>query len=296
MDKTNINIEKAQELPDFIKLWNFGNPSETEKKFRELLPIAESSRDLSYLAQLLTQVARTLGLQSKFDDAHSVLDKVEKILSEDLKLAKVRYLLERGRVFNSSNLQDEALPLFSEASELAQSIGETNLAIDAVHMVAIAIKDPKDQVEWNLKGIGLTEKSEKSHGWLNAFYNNIGESYLLLKDYENARYYFHKLAELQREKRGEADVYTLKDEARAIRLSGNPIEALQIIEPILRKLESEQLDDGWIREEMAENLEALGKTKEAKKHFVKAYELLSLDKWCLENEKDKIERLRKMAQ
>ena len=293
---SQTNIETDHELPDFTKLWNFGNPSETEKKFRELLPMAESSHNLSYLAQLLTQIARALGLQGKFEDAHALLNKVKTMLSPDLKLAKVRYLLERGRVFNSSNHRDQALPLFTEASEFAQSIGEINLAIDAMHMVAIAMKDPKDQVEWNLKGIEMTMKNEKSRGWLNAFYNNIGESYLVLKDFENARNYFHKLAELQREKKGEANMYTLKDEARATRLSGKAVEALEIIEPILRKLESEHLDDGWIREEMAENLEALGNPEEAKVHFIKAYQLLSLEKWCLENEKDKLERLRKMTQ
>src|SRR5258706_8519420 len=140
----------VQALPDFIKLWNFGDPAGTELKFREILPRAEMAHDASYLAQLQTQIARTLSLRAKFDEAHAILDRVEKMLTPDLKLARVRYLLERGRAFNSSDHADKALPLFADAYKLAESIQENGLAIDAVHMVAIAEPDPKKQIEWNL--------------------------------------------------------------------------------------------------------------------------------------------------
>src|SRR6185503_17574880 len=94
--------EVNQELPAFDKLWNYNDPVATEAKFRELLPAAEKSADLSHHAQLLTQIARTQGLQGRFDGAHATLDSVEKMLTDDLKLARVRYLLERGRAFNSA--------------------------------------------------------------------------------------------------------------------------------------------------------------------------------------------------
>src|SRR5262245_1505568 len=97
---------------DFDKLWDYSNPGATEEKFRALLPDAERRSDLSYLSQLLTQVARTQGLQNRFDEAHATLDGVEKMLTDDLKLARIRYLLERGRVFNSSGKPRQALPFF----------------------------------------------------------------------------------------------------------------------------------------------------------------------------------------
>jgi len=290
------SVQVQQALPDFNKLWNYGKPAETEKKFREILPQAETSHDSSYLAQLLTQIARAQSLQDKFDEAHTILDRVEKILTPDLKLARVRYLLERGRTFNSSNYQDKALPLFIEAFELGTSINEMEYAIDAVHMVAIAKKDPKEQIEWNLKGIELAVNNKKSRAWLHALYNNIGESYLLTKEYQTAAFYFHKLGELQKENGGETDIYTLKDEAKAIRLSGNPKEALVILEPVYQKMISEKQDNGWIREELAESYYALGKQAEAKPHFVKAYELLSLDDYAIKYEKDKLIHLKKMAE
>src|SRR4051794_37050339 len=108
------------ELPDFDKLWNYSKPDETEMKFRAILPQAQAAKDQSYLAQLLTQIARAQGLQKKFNDAHATLDEVEKMLTDDLKLARVRYLLERGRAFNSSGQTDRALPLFVKAADLAR--------------------------------------------------------------------------------------------------------------------------------------------------------------------------------
>jgi tetratricopeptide (TPR) repeat protein len=273
----------VQALPDFIKLWNFGNPSETEKKFREILSRAEMSHDISYHAQLLTQIARTQSLQAKFEQAHAILDTVEKMLTPDLKLAKVRYLLERGRTFNSSDHQDKALPLFMEAYQLAESISNNYLAIDAVHMVAIAEPDKEKQIQWNLKGIAMADADPKSKVWVQALYNNIGECYLAVKDYDSAYLYFHKLAEFDKERFGKADKYTLKDQAKALRLGGHPDKSLAIIEPVFVKLDSDKNDDGYIREELAESLYASGNLAKSKPHFKKAYELLLEDEWYKKN-------------
>ncbi len=107
-----------QNLPDFDSLWDYSHPDQTEIKFRKvLLQIPEN--DPAYL-ELLTQIARTQGLQRKFDEAHQTLDQVEKALDENPSRAKVRYLLERGRVFNSSGHADEARPFFEQALDLAK--------------------------------------------------------------------------------------------------------------------------------------------------------------------------------
>src|ERR1700756_1076587 len=107
--------EKAKgtgKLPDFDKLWDYSHPDVSERRFRDLLPAALDSLDISYLAQLLTQVARAEGLQRKFQAAHETLDRVEKGLAKDADdKTRVRYLLERGRVFNSSGNKDVARPL-----------------------------------------------------------------------------------------------------------------------------------------------------------------------------------------
>ena len=100
------------DLPSFDALWNFDDPAGTEARFRELLPRARESSDPSYAAELLTQIARTQGLQQKFDQAHATLDQVDASLKPEMKVAKVRSLLERGRVLNSSRKARESVPIF----------------------------------------------------------------------------------------------------------------------------------------------------------------------------------------
>ncbi len=289
-----------ESLPDFRKLWNYNDPKGTEEKFRSILPDAETSGDADYLAQLLTQIARAEGLQGKFDDAHATLDRALQLISEQqLRLANVRYFLERGRVFNSSGKRREAIPFFQSAYDAALAEQHTPLAIDALHMLAIAETDPRKQVEWNLKALQLVESTsaddKASRGWLESLCNNIGESYLLLKEYDTAYSYFHQMAELQTARTGQADMYTLKDLAKARRLSGNPEESLKIILPAFEQMSSEQNDDGYIRQELAEALYALGKTDEAKPHFLRSYELLSEDKRMLQNEPDSLARMKELA-
>src|SRR4029453_8070283 len=135
---------------DFDSLWNYDDPATTEQRFGELLPRAEQGDDRSYHAQLLTQIARAQGLQRKFADAHDTLDTAQTLLEPDLGTARIRYLLERGRVFNSSTQVEQAWPLFLEAWELARAEQQDFYAVDAAHMLAIAA--PLEQkLEWNLR-------------------------------------------------------------------------------------------------------------------------------------------------
>src|SRR5687767_8054884 len=99
--------------PDFDSFWDYSNPGDTEIKFREIL-LQIPNDDPAHL-ELLTQIARSQGLQRKFDEAHQILDQVENQLGEIPLRAKVRYLLERGRVFNSSGHADKAGPFFEQA-------------------------------------------------------------------------------------------------------------------------------------------------------------------------------------
>jgi tetratricopeptide (TPR) repeat protein len=279
-------------LPNFDKLWNYSDPAGTERKFREILAETENSKDYEYKAQLLTQIARCEGLQGRFDEAHATLDKAYKLILENrLLLSHIRYFLERGRAFNSNGEPETAMPLFQKTYELAQEQNEMRYAIDAIHMIAIAERDTIAQIEWNLKGIALAEANLDQRRWLNALLNNIGESYLSAKDYGKAYDSFLRLSELQKKSRGECDIYTIKDMAKSLRLAGNPEEALSLIQPVFDKLLAENNDNGYIRQEIAEDLFALGKNDEAKPHFAKAYELLSKDGWIVKNEHTMLDRL-----
>lgn len=61
-------------LPDFDRLWDYDDPTVSERRFRELLPAAEARRIEGYRAELLTQVAWAEGLQGEFGRAEATLD------------------------------------------------------------------------------------------------------------------------------------------------------------------------------------------------------------------------------
>lgn len=284
-------------LTDFDALWDYNDPAATEKKFRDLLPAAQASGDISYLAQLLTQIARTEGLQRKFDDAHRTLDQAQAMLTPDIKLAHVRYLLERGRVFNSSGKPSEARPLFIEALELAQQIGEDNYAVDAAHMMGI-IEPPESALDWNLKALAMAESSTqpRARKWLGSLYNNIGWTYHDMKEYEKALDIFQK-ALAWREQAGDPATIRIAKwcVGRTLRSLNRIPEALKIQETLLAEQQQAGSNDGYVYEELGECLLALGQSDTAQPHFAHAYAELSQDAWLVVNESARLERLKKLG-
>ncbi len=282
-------------LPDFDSLWDYSAPDKTEAKFRELLPQFPEN-ELAHI-ELLTQIARTQGLQRKFDEAHQTLDEVEKQLDENPSRAKVCYLLERGRVFNSSMQVEESKPLFEQALDLAKTLGEDFYAVDAIHMLAI-IADPASALTLNLSAIQLAESSleEKARNWLGSLYNNMGWTYHDMGDYESALEIFQKAESFFRAK-GNVDklriaVWTV---ARCLRSLNRLDEALSKQLALYGEIESAGEVDGFVYEEIGECLLALQRGEEAKPYFAKAFEVLSKDEWLVENEPDRIMRLKQLG-
>lgn len=282
---------------DFDQLWNYNQPAETEKRFRELLTEAETSGDKSYHAQLLTQIARTQGLQRHFDSAHKTLDAVQVMLTDDLTTARIRYLLERGRVFNSSQKRDQARPLFLQAWELAQSVGEDGYAVDAAHMIAIVESAPDQQLEWNLKALKLAESSNQpdAQKWLGSLYNNIGWTYHDSGEYEKALEIFQKALQW-REQKGDAQTIFIARWCigRTLRSLGRLDEALNIQRELLKEIEAGAPSDGYVYEELGELL-LLKNDPEAPRYFQLAYHQLAGDAWFAANEPARLERLKTLG-
>ncbi len=290
--------KEVEALVDFDTLWDYNEPGLTETKFRELLPEAKESGDVSYYAQLLTQIARTEGLQRKFDDAHKTLDTVEGMLTDELTVARIRYLLERGRVINSSGSPEGAKPYFMEAWEMGLESGEDFYAVDAAHMIQI-VEPPEKQLDWADKAMDLAEKSrdEKARNWLGSLYNNTGWSYHDLGRYERALELFEKSLKSREEKNDDEGIRIAKwTVGRAYRSLGRTEEALRIQRDLEEEFEREGLEqDGYVYEELAECLYIQGKNEEAVKYFALAYDLLSKDEWMVANESDRLERLRELG-
>ncbi len=277
-------------MVDFEALWDYNQPEETERQFQQLLP--EAALDRGFHAELLTQIARSQGLQRKFEEAHSTLDTAETLLAEDQPRARVRYYLERGRVFNSAGEPGQALAYFRKALELAEAKQEDFLAVDAAHMIAIA--DPTQAMAWNLRAIQMAEDSAdpKARKWLGSLYNNLGWAHYDRGDYEDALDDFSKSLEA-RQSQGADDLARIARwcMAKTHRALGNLEEALKIQQRLLKEHRQLGAEDGYVFEELGECLLAMGRPVEAAPHFEKAYTLLSQDAWLREKEADRLARL-----
>lgn len=285
------------DLPDFDALWDYDHPADTESKFRALVPLARESDNVPYYAELLTQIARTEGLQHKFEEAHATLDVVNTLLANSLthSRAYARYLLERGRVLNSSKHPDQARPFFIEAWNLANTLNEDALAVDAAHMVAI-VESPEAQLEWNHKALALAESSAISGArkWLGSLYNNLGWTHHDAGRYAEALDLFERGVRFREEQKQVEPLRVAKwCVARCLRALGRVEEALMKQQTILGESGAES--DGYIHEEIGECLLALNKADEAKSYFAQAYTLLSQDPWLVENEAGRLARLKELS-
>ncbi len=286
-------------LPNFDSLWNYDNPSETEKKFREILPQAESSGDTSYLIQLITQIARTQGLQTKFDDAHKTLDHAKELNPEKFDAANIRYLLERGRVYNSSKVKDKAKELFLEAYNFGLTRNLDNYTIDAAHMMGI-VEQVEESLKWNETAIKLAESSneQKARKWLGPLYNNTGWTYFDMKEFDKALNMFERNVEWHTSMQSKIPLIGAKwSVARVLRELGNVDEALTMQLDLIDELKEKELEqDGYVFEEIGECLLLKNKKEDSKPYFKQAYELLSKDIWLQENEKERMARLKELGE
>lgn len=277
---------RADERVDFDALWDFDAPAATEAKFRALLPSATGT----YRLELLTQIARTQGLQDRFDDAHRTLDEVLAGCTLDMKRVRVRYLLERGRALRSSGRPAEGRPLFLEALSVASAAGEDALAVDAAHMLGIV----DGTLDWNLRALTIAVRSSepKARRWQASLYNNIGWTYFDAGQHERALAMFQRALE-RRVAYGDTKRVPEARWAvgRGLRAVGRCQEALAIQEDLAKGP-----PDGWVFEELAECLLALGRGDEAKAWFGKAYAELSKNSWLVKNEPERLRRLQRLSQ
>ncbi|MCY4545593.1 MAG: hypothetical protein OXD39_10175 [Gemmatimonadetes bacterium] len=285
-------------VSDFDELWDYNDPVNTEKVFRELLPESRASGDPDYHTQLLTQIARTHSLRRQFNEAHHILDDAEALLSDETPVARVRYLLERGRTFNSAGEIEAARPLFEEAWDLARGIGEDYHAVDAAHMLGICETGDK-ALRWNEIAMEAAEASHDSRAkeWLGALYNNTGWTYHDAGEFQRALECFEKGLAWRVERNDPVTTRIAKwSVARALRSLERTSEALDMQRSLLAELESAGTKDGYVYEELAECLLILGKADDARPFFNLAYHELSKDAWLKENEADRLDRLQRFGE
>jgi len=290
-----------EKLPDFDALWDYANPAETEQRFRKLLTGSQNLPGLAergWRAELLSQLARALGLQRRFDEAYQVLDQAEAYLDESQVRARVRCLLERGRVLNTSGDPASSRALFQAAWELAREAGQDFLAVDALHMLGI-VDAPERKQEWNERAIQAAEASAdpKTRNWAASLYNNYGWSKMDLGRYEEALEAFRR-AQTFREAQGKPEEILIARwcVGRALRALGRLQEALAIQQALLADWSQAGGEDGFVSEELGELLLEMGQAGQARPHFGAAYRLLSQDAWLAEQEPARLARLKALSE
>ena len=142
-------------MTDPSELWDFDDPAGSEQRFRAAAETAEGSDRLV----LLTQVARALGLQERYDEGHAVLDD----LAVDDPEVATRASLERGRLLRSAGEPDAARPHFEAAAGTAREAGLEALHVDALHMVAL-VAPAEDQQRLTEEALAVARGSARRDG------------------------------------------------------------------------------------------------------------------------------------
>ncbi|MET4095420.1 hypothetical protein [Arthrobacter sp. UYCu712] len=152
------------------QLWSFDDPAGSEARFRTAA--ADGTYDADERAELTTQLGRAIGLQGRYEEADALLDAVD----ADEPTVAVRVLLERGRLLNSSGHAAMAVPLFEQAAELADHLSEEFLAVDALHMLAIA--DSAHVGSWTRSALeyASTVHDPRTKRWMVSLHNDLGWS------------------------------------------------------------------------------------------------------------------------
>lgn len=279
------------------ELWDYDEPAASEARFRDAVSTAETAGDAASADEARTQLARSLGLQDRFDEGHLTLDRVDADHPADDRV-RVRSRLERGRLLRSAGDPHAARAPFEGAWELARALGEDGLAVDAAHMLAL-VDAPPGEATWHERALELADSSPSSAArkWRGSLWNNIGWARFEAGDLEAALAAFETAVDARREQ-GQPKETRIAEwcVARCLRAMDRPADALSIQERLATETAAAgEAEDGYGSEEIAECLLVLGRSDEARPYFARAAALLGADADLAEQEPDRIARLRRLG-
>lgn len=213
------------------ELWDFADLSATESRFQELLERTSSDDGK---AEVLTQLGRVEGLRGSFAAGHALVDEAEGMVAPD-STARVRVLLERGRLHRSGGDSAAAQPLFVAAFVLAKTRGDAFLAVDAAHMAAL-VDDPE---KWTKQGLEIVASSDDPQvkEWFGPLQNNLGWYYFENKRFEEALVAFEECPE----------AYAESGKAKTLKALGRDSEAAEAAQRALDLLPHDSFEE-WVDE------------------------------------------------
>jgi tetratricopeptide (TPR) repeat protein len=269
---------------DVREYWNFDDPAASEISFRDLL--ATGGLDRHDELEVWAQIARTFSLRRDCPQCHALLDEHWNEAIAAGGRPKASFELERGRAYRTGKEIEKAFPFFEQA---AQS-NEDDLKVDAMHMLAI-IAEPQEGIRINSEAISVAKASSSlwAQRWQGTLHNNIAWTYFEQEEYRQALQHFQKALESRIQFNQTSGIRIAKwCVGRCHRAVGNLAEALDIQTSLLYPEA-----DGYVYEELGENLFAQGKGDEAKPHFAKAVELLANE---LGSDSERIQRMKSLCQ
>jgi len=279
-------------------LWDYDDPGPSEARFRAAIELAVAGGDPAAADEARTQVARSLGLQGRYDEGHAILDRLEAEHAADDRI-RVRVRLERGRLMRSSGDPAASVTPFEAAWDLAVTLGEDGLAVDAAHMLALVDAPPGERT-WHERALDLADTSPDpaARKWRGSLWNNIGWAHFEAGDLDGALAAFETALTARREQ-GRAKETRIAEwcVARCLRSLDRPAEALAIQERLaVETADAGEPEDGYGAEEIGECLLVMGRGEEARPYFARAAATLDADPSMAEHEPDRIARLRRLGQ
>lgn len=230
------------EPPD---LGDFDDPAGSEQRLRAAADVAEGSHRLV----LLTQVARAVGLQERYDEAHALLDDLA--VPDDTVAAHVS--LERGRLLSSAGDPASAVPHFVAAEQAARTARLTVLRIDAIHMQAL-VAAPDEQIALNERALEIVSQSsdQAARDWDASLLTNIGMTYADGGDFGSALSSFEQ-ALAARERIGDPERIRVARwmVAWSLRELGHTTDALTMQREIKAELDASGRTDQHVDDELA---------------------------------------------
>lgn len=226
-------------------LWDFDDPAGSEERFRAAAEQAEAGARVL----LMTQVARALGLQERYDEGHAVLDDLSPVDGE----AAVRISLERGRLLRSAGDPEEARPYFEAAAGSAGAAGLEALQVDALHMEAL-VAPREEQLALNERALTIARRSaaRDARDWDASLLNNIGMVHADAGDFDAALAAFQEALAARRRIGDDPRTRVARwMVAWALRNLGRLGEALEVQRALKVELDALGERDTYVDEELA---------------------------------------------
>jgi tetratricopeptide (TPR) repeat protein len=232
-------------MADLRTLWDFDDPAGSEQRFRAAAEVAEGTERLV----LLTQVARALGLQERYDDGHALLDNLA--VSDDEVAARVS--LERGRLLRSAGDSEAASPHFEAAEQYAADAGDDALRVDAIHMLAL-VAPPELRLAINERALAIARDSADpaARRWDASLLTNIGMVHADAGDWAAALASFEQALAARTRIGDDAETRVTRwMVAWALRHLGRTADALAIQRTLKAELDAIGASDRYVDEELA---------------------------------------------